>query len=233
MNSQGPTLLDVDAAVRAVLAEMFPVRPRLGLSREPRKPGIESFAGTLVSLKQVEILSPKIVELLIAPGTVVTPLARDLLKRRGVSIRFVARSEVARAGNLGEWGFAIESEINRGLLEALRRGLLEGPESWFEVGSTFEEATGWVAGVEGRGAMLLTDEASVAVYRACREPGVRAAVAVDVDTVSRAVRALGVNLLVVEPAGKSIAFLQQIGRSFRRLGGPEAPDWLTSEGSHH
>jgi hypothetical protein len=55
--------------------------------------------------------------------------------------------------------------------------------------------------------------------------GVRAAAAGEPDAVARAVRALGVNLLVVEPAGKPIALLKQIGATFRRSGGPRPPDW--------
>ena len=70
---------------------------------------------------------------------------------------------------------------------------------------------------------MLTEEASVAVFRGCQVPGVRAAVADEPGAVARAVRALGVNLLVVEPAGKSIALLNQIGLSFRTAGGPVAP----------
>ena len=232
MTFQAPSLHDVDSAVQAVLAEMFPVARHAGAIAHFAKPGVEVFSGTLLSLRHAEILSPRIVEVLIAPGTVVTPLARDVLKRRGVSIRFVARSEVARLRNAGEWGFAIESERNRGLLEALRRGLLDGSESWFEVGSQLDDAMNWVTEAEGRGAMLLTDEASVAVFRACRNPGVRASAAVDVDSVSRATRLLGVNLLIVEPAGKSIALMHQLGRALRRFGGPLPPEWLKAEGSN-
>ena len=230
MNLPGPSLIDVDAAVKAVLAEMFPVHRKAGGLDTYQKPGVEVFAGSLVSLNQAEILSPSIFELLIAPGTVVTPLARDYLKRRGVAIRFVARSEVARVRNAGEWGFAIESERNRGILEAFRRGLLDGAECWLEVGASVDDAMNWVAEAEGRGALVLADEASAAVYRACRRPLVRASTAIDVDSVSRAVRALGINLLVVEPAGKSIAFMQQLGRAFRRHGGPTVPEWLLTEG---
>lgn len=232
MTFQAPSPHDVDSAVQAVLAEMFPVARHAGAIAHFAKPGVEVFSGTLLSLRHAEILSPRIVEVLIAPGTVVTPLARDVLKRRGVSIRFVARSEVARLRNAGEWGFAIESERNRGLLEALRRGLLDGSESWFEVGSQLDDAMNWVTEAEGRGAMLLTDEASVAVFRACRNPGVRASAAVDVDSVSRATRLLGVNLLIVEPAGKSIALMHQLGRALRRFGGPLPPEWLKAEGSN-
>jgi hypothetical protein len=72
----------------------------------------------------------------------------------------------------------------------------------------------------------LTDQASVAVWLACRVPGVRAAQVCDVDSVDRAIRWLGVNLLVVEPAGKSISLLKQISLVFQRAGAPRMIDGL-------
>jgi hypothetical protein len=73
---------------------------------------------------------------------------------------------------------------------------------------------------------LLTEEASVAVYRAGGLPGVRAASAGECEAVARAVRALGVNLLVVEPAGKPLALIRQLGATFRRGRAPSLPSWL-------
>ena len=55
----------------------------------------------------------------------------------------------------------------------------------------------------------MTDEASVAVWKACGSKGC-GFVAGEPEEVARAVRGLGVNLLVVEPAGRSIA---SFGRS--------------------
>ena len=40
------------------------------------------------------------------------------------------------------------------------------------------------------------------------------------EAVSRAIRHLGANLIVVEPAGKSIYLLKQLGRAFRQGGAP-------------
>jgi hypothetical protein len=77
--------------------------------------------------------------------------------------------------------------------------------------------------------LLVTDEASVAVWRACQVAGVRAASAVDPDSVARAVRQLGVNLLVIEPAGKSISFLKPMSLTYRRAGAPETRAWLNQE----
>jgi hypothetical protein len=110
---------------------------------------------------------------------------------------------------------------------AVRRALLDAPEGWRELDPSLDATAAWVAGSEGRGGLLLTDEVSVAVYHACQVPGVRAASASDPEGVARAVRALGVNLLVVEPAGKSIALIRQLALTFRRGGGPVRPEGLT------
>jgi hypothetical protein len=218
-----PELREVDAAVRSVLAERFSTPRDRGIDGSVAREGDDRFSGRLLSLREAESLPEGLRALRVAPGTVVTPLARDYLKRFGIEVRFVARVEAERARNLGEWGFAIESRS--GVLEAFRRAILDGAEPWRELGPSLDAAARWVAEAPARGALVVTDEASVAVYLGCQVPGVRAAAAEEPGAVARAVRALGVNLLVVESAGKSIALLKQMCGTFRRAGGPVAPDW--------
>jgi hypothetical protein len=205
----------VDAAVRAVLAGLGPGRGLAGAAREA-----DLFAGRLLALRNVEQLPEGTRAIGVAPGTVVTPLARDFLKARGIALRTVAKGDIARVNHPGEWGFAIEEAAGSGTIEALRRSWLE--DDWRELDATPGAAARWVAEVPVRGALVVTDEASVAVWRACRLAGVRAASVADPDAVSRAVNRLGVNLLVVEPAGKSISWMKQLGATFRRAGAPEA-----------
>ena len=114
------------------------------------------------------------------------------------------------------------------MLAALRRSLLEEALPWTEIEPAAALAA-WVAGSDHRGGLLLTGQASVAVWRAHQNPGIRAASAGEPDAVARAVEALGVNLLVVEPAGKPIALLRQLALTFRRPGAPRIPDELTRE----
>jgi hypothetical protein len=213
-----PTPQQVDAAVRAVLA---------GLGRGARgeaRPDVEPFAGRLLSLRVVEALPAGLREVGIAPGTVITPLAHDLLKRRGIGVRLVPERDVRRGEGGGEWGFAIEGDF--GVAWTLRRALLGGDPSWFEIGTDVNEAAQWVAGCEGRGAVVVTPEAAVATWRACRVDRVRAAAATEADAVARAVRHLGANLLVLEPAGQSIHALRHLCGTFRRAGAPTPPPWL-------
>src|SRR3954470_23500015 len=113
-----PTPQQVDAAVRAVLAQ----RGR-GARREVRS-DVEPFAGRLLSLRVVEALPAGRREAWIGPGTVITPLAHDLLKRRGTGGGVVSEGDVRGKGSDGEWGFAIEGDF--GVAWTLRKVLLDG-----------------------------------------------------------------------------------------------------------
>lgn len=222
--SAGPGIRDVDQAVRSVLAGFL--RPALSPARPAGggRPGVETFSGRLLSLKAIEGLREEVRVVEVAPGTVVTPLARDVLKRRGVEIRLVSRDAIEKLRNAGEWAFAVEEDS--GSMRAVRRALLDAPEGWHELDGSLDAAAAWVAESAYRGALVVTGEAPVAVYRACQVPGVRAAAVCEVDAVDRAVRSLGLNLLVVEPSGKPIGLIRQLATTFRRGGGPTPPPWL-------
>jgi hypothetical protein len=220
----GPSIQEVDLAVRSVLARWLGTGAGTGEGASRTDgPAVQVFPGRLLSLKQVETLRAGLRVVQVAPGTVVTPLARDVLKRQGVEIRYAARADVERLRNVGEWGLAVTAES--GLVVAVRRALLDAPEGWQELDSSLEAAALWVAEAEGRGALVLTDDAPLAVYRVCQVSGLRAAAVGESEAVARAVRTLGVNVLVVEPAGKSIALIRQLATTFRRGGGPVPPGW--------
>lgn len=211
----------VAAAVSEVLRDLARPRASAGSTGLPHP---DVFADRLLSLRQAEALATRKREVRIAPGTVITPLARDFLKRQGITLKVVSRFEVERARDPGEWGFALDADS--GLITAFRRALLDDAQPWVELGANTDAAAHWVMDAPGRGAVVVTDEASVAVWSACRHPGVRAAQAADLDAVDRAIRRLGVNLLVVEPAGKSISLLKQMSLVLRRAGAPRLIDGL-------
>jgi hypothetical protein len=214
----------VDAAVRAVLGTAGRGREDRTRESQPEPdPGLTVFAGRLLAHRHAESLPAATRAIGIAPGTVVTPLARDALKGRAITVRFLSRGEFSQTRDPGEWGFAIDepSDAGPGLIAAMRRGWIE--DDWTELEGSPERAARWVLDRPHRGALVVTDEASVAVWNACRIDGVRAASAADPDAVARAVRRLGVNLLVVEAPGKSISWMRQLGQTFRRGGAPSPP----------
>src|SRR4051812_36476955 len=95
----GALIAEVEAAVRSVLATRGH-----GPRTEQTEAGTEVFAERLFALRHAEVLTAATRAVRVAPGTVVTPLARDLLKRRGIAIRLVSKGEVARVTHPGVWG---------------------------------------------------------------------------------------------------------------------------------
>ncbi|CAN5876205.1 hypothetical protein BH23PLA1_BH23PLA1_01960 [soil metagenome] len=182
------------------------------------------FSGRLLALRHIETLGQETREIRIAPGTVVTPLARDLLKRLKIRLRLVSDADVLRQRREGEWGFAIED--TSGTSGVLRRALLSDPEAWREVGNRAIDAARWVAESTDRGAVVFTPEASLACWLAARIEGVRSAAPADADAVARAVRHLGANLLVFESSRHSLHSLKHECRVFRRNGAPTPPEGL-------
>ena len=217
-----PSWSEVNAAVLAVLGEFGRANRSNG---RPAREVRDVFVERLFSLRHAEAIGD-VDEVRVVAGTVVTPLAKALLKRRRIDLRFVSGREaaLARGRHEGEWGFAIESRS--GQVEAVRRMLLD---DWTEIGIDPVEAAHWVIEGDGRGAFVVTDEASVATWRASRIDGIRPSTVAEPEAVSRSIRHLGANMIVVEPSGKSIYLLKQIGERFRRGGAPIVPDWLGAE----
>lgn len=184
------------------------------------------FPERLLALRHVEAIAAGSRELCVAPGTVVTPLARDELKRRGITVRWISRNEVEAVSRRGEWAFVIEGE--GGVLSALRRTWLDGAETWREL-AALSDAVRWVAESDERGVLVVTEQAAVAVWRANQVAGIRAASAETSAAVDRAVRSLGVNLLAVEPDGKPLPLLKQLAATFRSAGAPRIPESLFEE----
>ena len=130
----------------------------------------------------------------------------------------------------GEWGFSIAADSAvLGTIKALRRALLEDPRAWIEFEPSLEFLASWLVDGKGRGAMLITADTAVAVWRSCRGGGP--------GRVGRRARrrrprgrVLGMNLLVVEPAGKSISWMKQLARPSGARSAPGCPkpyveDW--------
>lgn len=184
------------------------------------------FPERLLALRHVEGLARPVGEIQITPGTVITPLARDELKRRGIVVRWVSRREVETVRQTGEWGFVIDGDL--GVLLALRRTWLDEPHPWREL-SAPGDAARWVAEAPERGAIVVTDEGALAAWRANQVAGVRATCVESGASLLRAIETLGLNLLVVEPAGKPLPLLKQLATTFRSAGAPRVPTTLFAE----
>jgi hypothetical protein len=220
-----PSWVEVNAAVLAVLGSLNGSNGRSAKDVRASALKTETFADRLFSLRHAEQLG-EVSEVRVLAGTVVTPLALDVLKRRKIRLRQITAAEATldSSRSRGIWGFAIESAT--GQVGSLRRDWLR---DWHELGTDAVEAARWVVEEDVRGALVLTDEASVATWRANQVEGVRAATVAAPEAVTRAIRLLGANLIVVEAANLSIYQLKEVGERFRRAGAPTIPEWVRSE----
>lgn len=219
----------VEAIVRRVLQELLakPQQPQAAPALSS-----EHFAGSLFAFRHAEALPPGTRELRLDPATVLTPLARDHLKRLGIAIRIVSGGELALAGAALEWGLAVEPGFP--LAHSLKRALLADRDTWFDLGHTVDQAAHWVAAAPHRAAVLITPEAALATYSACQVNGVRAATIADPDAILRAARSLAANLLVIEPANQSIHTIKHLCATYRRVGLPAgSPPSPTQAGRAH
>jgi hypothetical protein len=217
-----PSIEQVAAAIRSVLASPVALAPGARRASDPffRNPSgkiasilfqtngcSRTFTGQLLSARIAETFPPSMT-IAIAPGTIVTPLARDLLKRKEIRLDWSAVHSI----KAGEWGLAHESKDVHA--EIARKRLLA--DSWQPIGCSIDDATRWLIDAEGRNAVVLTDEASVAVWSANRVEGIRAAAPTTSDSVARAVARLNANLLALEPSALHANQLIALCGAFRR-----------------
>ena len=215
----------IDEAVRAVLAELRPKSP----SRIREESDCQVIVDRLFSLRHAEALPPGTRIVRLGPATVATPLARDLLKRKGIMIRLGDPGESFSSAR-GEWAFSIAADAELlGTVKAVRRALLDDPRVWIEFEPTLDFLTNWLAEGNGRGAMYITTEGSLAVWQSCQITGVRAAMAAEPGEVYRAV-AVARDEPARGRAGRKIDFMDQATRrSFPSLRSARAPDSLLAE----
>jgi hypothetical protein len=205
-----PSAHEVAEAVRAVLGARAPGAGASG-------PRVLTFPGRLLSARQVNELPAGTHAVRLAASTVLTPVARDLLRQRGIS---VLMSSDASGASRGSWGFCIEAGDGHG--QSLRRSLLARDEVWHEVHGA-KAAFDWVRGSADRLMVVATTHAALRVWQASQVTGVRPAQAFDALGLKRAVDDLAPNVLVLDMVSLSLWELLQLCRTFRRLGIPTTP----------
>jgi len=237
--------INVDAIVRQVL-EQLGAPPAAGAKAAPSgtaaqsqkiargngqaRPGGELLlSGRVVSVGDLEGRLGNAKAVVVERGAVVTPAAKDLLKTKNVALAFrssAGGSQKRHALVVGQADTDYEpAELMRALaheaasIERLAKTGLSGV-----VREMCEQVS-----KGGQLGLLFTGKPTVALCLANRHRGVRAATASDARQVGQAVTEVGVNLLIVEPEGRSSFELMKMVGEFLRGGERCCPDNLQAQ----
>jgi hypothetical protein len=215
---------EIERIVREVLAQMAPASsPAASRSGSPESArGALSLTNRVVTVAELDGRLEGVRTVIVPPRAVITPAARDLLRQRGVTVASARSSFEKGAGVTAGTakslvlGRASTSYEPLALLRALEQDGI-GVEQVARTGlAGVIDDLADLASRGGRRCLLLTDESPAAACLANRLRGVRAATATDIASVTRAARSIGVNLLIVEPVGRSLFQLRGIAREFLR-----------------
>ncbi|HEX4144097.1 MAG TPA: hypothetical protein VHY91_11235 [Pirellulales bacterium] len=219
----------IDSVVREVLARLTAAErlvPARSAAETP--PGQLVLAPAVVSVSTLADRLTGVRRVVVGKKAVVTPAARDLLKQHNITI-----SRSADAASAGKPSLALavcDTASDPAALVRLVSPLATAIERLAKTGmaSVVCELADTVV-KDGRLGLLLSGKPDVACCLANRRPGVRAAVARDRDEVAQAVGNLGLNLLVVDPARRSLFQLGQMVKQFLQAGVAQCPPTLKEQ----
>jgi len=215
---------DVERIVRQVLAELS--RGTAGLGRAERSEVELVVEHAVVSLADVQGKLTGVTRLVVGRGAVITPAARDELNKHKVAIASrVSQPTDKSVGAKLLLGSAETNYESTWLVAALRKERVE-IEQLPHVGLTgvLDELCEAIFKGGQRG-VLLTSQAAAAVCLANRHHGVRCVLATSVRGTAEAVDAVGANLLIVDPDGRSVFELRSLVRQLARAAALCPPRW--------
>lgn len=181
----------------------------------------------VISVARLEGKLTGVKRLVVSPKAVVTPAAKDLLRERKIELaRGTADSKRTSSGKLPLAVGVAETPYDPA---ALCREVKSDSQPLEELAHTglatvTEEMSEQVAR-GGRLGLLLTSNVSAAACLANRQRGVRAAEARCPTSTREAVKGVGVNLLVVNPVGKSTFELKRMIQVFLAGAGECPAQW--------
>jgi hypothetical protein len=215
-----PRRKDVERIVRQVLAELG--SGRRSVSTNGESPGELVLISKVVSLADVEGRLGGVSRVVVAPGAVFTPAARDLLRKHNVAIASAVAANTTRSQPLA-FGVAKTNYQASPLVTALaaeRVNLEQVPQSGLL--QVVDELCERVV-KQGQLGLLITGQTAAALCLANRNRGVRAALGASVQAVTDAVEAIAANLLVIDPGGISFFGVRRMTREFAKLGWKSCP----------
>ena len=237
LTSDQTTPAQVAAAVMAVLRDMAPTTKSVSapaksaLIKTPDETAsnssTEAFSGSLLLERHALDLGGQVRELVVSPKTVVTPLARELLKKRKISLRLAtAANWPGQFGQKsGEWAvLRIAANAQALAVESTLAG--RSGEGWELAGPTLTDAATWLSARPYSHVAVLAEVACLSLWR-LHQAGLRAAEVRTALEVERVAQQFAPQCIVVEPARLPIHETRQIFHTWRRLGVVAVPAGLS------
>ena len=228
--------LDIDAIVREVLQRLAQIEVAAAPGHKAdgggrkaegggRKADANAADGVLlvrehvVSVAQIEGKLTDVERVKVSPRAVVTPAVRDLLREKNIKLELtsagLSRTKATRlVVGMAETAFHPAPVLRK--LDSVQTELLARTGLATVVAELADEVR-----KSGSLGLLLTSQPQAALCAANRFAGVRAAWADCVSGVEKAKQTIGVNLLIVDPQGKSATELEPMLTAFCS-GGPTA-----------
>jgi hypothetical protein len=171
-------------------------------------------------------------ELLVLPRAIITPLAADELRARGIRVRRQEpKPEQAETGGTSRWGYALErpdAAVDAAVQALTRDGTTIDPLAP-PAASLWEWAGAVTAAVaQGRwlGGVVFCGDPGLVCCIANKVSGMRAVAVATPQAAARACKVLGANLLAVEVPGRTFFELRQILRTVCGNGPACCPEGL-------
>jgi hypothetical protein len=238
--SDQTTPAQVAAAVMAVLREMSspkavsagsngsspPTVPRQSDVKAVTDHSVHAFSGSLLLERHVFEIPSSVRELAVSPKTVITPLAREILKKKGIGLRSAGSLNWPVQGGLnhGEWAvLRISGSAQALAVESTLAG--RSGEGWDLTGPGLETSVAWLNDKPHRHLAILAEVACITVWR-LNQAGLRAAEVRTSLEVERVAQQFAPQCIVVEPAKLPIHEARQIFHTWRRLGVLPVPQFL-------
>ncbi|HEV3080488.1 MAG TPA: RpiB/LacA/LacB family sugar-phosphate isomerase [Gemmataceae bacterium] len=166
-------------------------------------------------------------ELILSPRTVVTPLAAEELRSRGVQL--TRQEDVKQPGPAASWGYTCDrpEPVVQSAVKSLERdgaALKElRPPSDASLCRWAAAVAKCVAKTECKAGIVFCQDAGLLCCVANKFAGLRAVPVASAAQAARATRALGANLIAIEVAGRTFFEIRQILRTVCVPGEPACP----------
>ncbi len=222
--------IEIEKVVREVFRRLGEVS-NLAAPNLPEHAAERMLAGRVITFEEIDGKLDGVKTIVIEANAVVTPSAKDYLRQHGVRITTVAtsaggRNNVTTALGTLVLGIAAARFPAAGFCERLSRQGIEV--------ETLHEAN-WLAEIDAmcdivrkgtRIGMFISEETAAVVCLANRQGGVRAAAASSLGELRRAIDSIAVNLIVVDPTGRSVHEILQMAATLRQAGPRGCPGQL-------